>query len=1719
MEERQTLAKFSGFGGIHAKMFTTYGSAPRFVQEASTELFTMARSGELTDTELQSMRSTVLNAHYTHSGIITPMWEALDRMGLPLERVLEPSCGIGNFKSFMPESVQAKVKTFTGIELDRYTAKLAQYVHPDAHIIQSGFEKTNFPDNFFDTAITNVPFGDYGMFDPEHPERKCTIHNAFFLKGLDKVRAGGVMAFLASSYVLDGNNERVREEIMERAHVMGTYRLPSGTFDKSTGTEVVTDIIFLQKKGNFKPTYEPLNILEVRPVSAKLAAGSQEYEGKFYETGDTMEGFKINKVYVEQPERMLGEMAVVSSQFGPKLTVTGGGTIDEQREIIRKAFASLPENVSDDERVSVTAEDIQKALANRAEEKLPLAELPGALSVKGDTIYVREMNADGEITEQVNKKIPQNMAKRAAAAVSAMIALSELLDAETEGEADDESLDIQRAVTRDLFDAWEKLEKKAKPVFSKKAWGEILKDPRAQRMAFKENYDAETRDLQRPDILLGRTARPMNETPTRAKDLTEALAISLAYTGFISETYMAELLVDVEPEVTPESIRQQLVERGLAFIDPINQNTVEAGVYLSGNLAPKIEAARNVIEVAPEFQRNLEALEGALPPPLTASQIKVGPDAFWLPEDIMKEFFDDALGITISGNLGVVPYFDDVMRHWRIKPSAVNGNPSMASLARAQEHVAMSRWGTKRAPAFSLLENIFTNTNPKVQDPIPRTDPTRYKLNVEETLKAQAKHDEIRDTFDRWIFKKPARAQRIVDLYNEKFNTTVLYDPNGDHLTFPGMAESWVPRKHQSDFIWRAVSGKNSMTAHVVGAGKTLQLIGSAIRGKQMGRWNKPMVVVPNHMLEQFCNDAQGIYPNAKILMMSAADARAANRPAFAAKVAMGDWDLVVCTHSVFEKVTVPNEFEALILEREIAKLRADLENDEKQKTSKEVEKAIKKLEARFDRTLEEINAGNENILNMEQIGIDFIGVDEAHYFKNLQPDTARQIPGVSAASSKRAMNMLIKSQYLRELHGDCYGVMMATGTPISNSMVECYTFTRMLRPDLLEESSILNFNDWMGLYGEVKHGMEMKPEGGGYQMKSRLSRFKNIPELVKMIRTFIDFKTREDLNLPSPTIVTEQVASEPSEFMMNFMKYIEARAKGVRNKTDGPGDQAQQLAVQVRSALNGANDKTLLAGSQEEVDEDDVGHVAQDILLTIATDGRKASLDPRLLHPKFEDNPDSKVNKAVRNMVEIYRKFDEQKALQMIFCDFSSPTGKGIFNIYDDVKAKLMKTGIPAEEIAFIHDAKTDAEKEDIFARCRSGAIRFILGSTQKMGVGTNVQERLVALHELDPPWRPSDLEQRLGRMDRQGNSFDEAFSYRYVTVDSFDLFMWETLNRKLKMVNQALRRPEDCAREIDEEIEPGYEEILSITTGNPAIKEFMDTRQRSEKLKRMLDGHIDSQADIGSQIVGTEKKIERIKEFITLKTEERNLVRENTPMALTLDGPVPKVCEGPVSIVGGLKRLGDALERIAEHAPRFRTTDIGTFGGLSVQINRKSLSAMLQVKRMDGSESPLYNISENHEMYADDGGEPTDHFYEAAKTLVSHVRKIGKDNGIQRTMESLEAAKNNLASLYDDHGKPFAYEEEYEAIKKRFEELAAEVGDEVDENGELDPTPLVAFINAIQKETGAHHRLVKEMKAIMDTSGTVARRDELDEVDGDELDLDMLDYDDDDHINQGVA
>jgi len=1733
MEDREVIAGYSGFGGIHAKLFNyaTY-DAPDWVAKANKTLQSLTEDGTLSPTDYESIRKTIINAHYTHSGIIQPMWEALDRFNVPLNRVLEPSAGTLQFKSFMPKELEKKVTHTTAVEIDPITARIAAMIHPDATVINSGFEKTTFPDGFFDSVISNVPFGDYKIFDPQHPLRKESIHNAFFLKGLDKVRPGGVVSFLTSSYVLDSKDTDVRKEIMDRAHVVGAVRLPTGTFDKTTGTSVVTDILFLQKKGDFEPNYTPLNILDVRTLSAPLGTASSMFIfDEEFQPGDMVPHQTMNQVYVDHPENILGDLVVMSSQHGAALRVTGGGSVSEQRERLRAAFASLPTNLPSHVSTTLTPAEIAAQVAASNNQSLSLEDLPGALSLQGNTIKVNVVTATGAVgTESL--ALPKAAQVRVAASIIAMSSLSRLMELETTAKSPEEiaELDDRRQQAQQDASALVKLSNGKKPL-SGAGMQALAADARFKLLQGAVTVDNK-QNWSLADIYSKRTVSPAEGAPETAETLEDALAISLAYTATLSETYMAGLLAHKTNPPSAATIRTALVEKGLAFIDPVTSRMEERSVYLSGNLRPKIEAVQNIVASDPYFQHNLEALEAALPEPLKPSQIKLGLDAFWIPKDIMQEFLSEGLGFNTSGTFGIQPFFDTHGRHWKLE--SAGGKTSLSRIATQQSHLASSRWGTTRKSAFELLESGFTNTIPKVQDPVPNTDPRRYQMNAPETLKAQNKLEEITDVFDRWIFKSPARASRLADIYNERFNTWVLNDPDGSHMVYPGMSDTFKPYKHQSDFIWRAVSGRNAMTAHVVGAGKTMQLIGAAIRGKQMGRWNKPLVVVPNHMLEQFTNDGHKIYPGAKILAMSSADGRAVNRPAFAARCAMGDWDMVVCTHSVFEKITIPKEAEARIVDNELRKLREALQSEDadpngKNQTQKNIEKSIARLQERLERTLADINDNKENVLNLAQIGIDFIGVDEAHYYKNLMLDTSRQIPGVSNASSSRATNMLFKSQYMHELHDGPYGLMMATGTPISNSVTECYTFMRVMRPDLLEGLEIQNFNDWMGLFGEIKHGMEIKPEGGGYHMKSRLSRFKNIPELIKAVRTFIDFKSREDLNLPTPSIVETQVVAKPSPTMTNFMKYIEARARTVRAAKQDEPSAAEEIGKRLRAAVYGANNKTLIDKETGEIDPDMIEEPTDDIMLTIATDGRKASLDLRMIHPDLEDFTGSKVNLCVQKCFEMYTQYDEQKAAQLIFCDFSSPTGKGIFNVYDDIKVKLIAAGVPANEIAFIHDAKTDADKEKLFAQVRSGEVRFLLGSTQKMGVGTNVQERLIAIHQLDPPWKPSDIEQRLGRMDRQGNSFETAHNFTYVTEDSFDLFMWETLNRKLKMIRQAMQKPEDCARELDEEAEIGYEDILAVTTGNPAIREFLETRVALDKFKRMSDSHIDQQADLASRISIQERTINTQEAYVEDKRKEQATVNANLPLHIEFTGPAQGLRDGSMCTAGGLDGLTEAIANIAERAKTYREETVGKFGGLDLVVSRMGSEPVLQIKRSHGKNETVYRYLSQQDLFnaKQDAAEaklaggasskeekPTDENREAAKGLLRYITKIARSNGIEQSEEVLVAAKENLANLHKDLGQPFAYENELTDTRNRYDELSIELGDAIDASKTIDPTPLVDFAAQIHEQTGAYPGLESEARSLATEQSFAVKAGWVDNNDdGMDMDMDMdMDEDDDD-------
>jgi len=858
--------------------------------------------------------------------------------------------------------------------------------------------------------------------------------------------------------------------------------------------------------------------------------------------------------------------------------------------------------------------------------------------------------------------------------------------------------------------------------------------------------------------------------------------------------------------------------------------------------------------------------------------------------------------------------------------------------------------------------------------------------------------------------------------------------------------------------------------------------------------------VVPNHMLTQFALDAQAIYPGAKVLILNNERMKASNRAAFATQAAMGDWDLIVTTHSCFDRLGVPKEFEARIVGGELQKLKDALEAEKADKANsgdkkrtpsqRDIEAKIKRQEAKLKKLMADASKNQDKTLDLKQIGVDFIGVDEAHYYKNLELDTASSIPGMSASASVRAWNLYTKCRFMmEEVHDGPYGVMLATGTPISNTVAELYTFTRMIRPDILEAQGIANFNDWMGLYGKVTHEMEIKPEGGGYQMKSRLSRFKNVPELVKNFRAFTDVKTLEDLNLPVPEVTRETIITKGSDFSRMLMKYIEARARGARKamKKDG-GDSlsfAENLGAAIRKDLYGANKKEFWmpadvnAGTDESnlEGEAESNVIPQDILLSIASDGRKLSLDPRLLHPQFPDSDESKVNKVVNKALDIYERYSDSKAAQLLFCDFSSPTGSGYFNVYEDIRKKLEAKGIPSKEIAYIHDAKSDDDKEALFAKVRAGDVRFLLGSTNKMGVGTNVQEKLVAIHQIDPPWTPPGVEQRSGRIVRQGNTFDQVYDFYASAEDSFDLFMWQTLKRKATMISEAMRKPELCEREMSEDSEMKFDDILAVTTGNPKIKEFIEAKMELIKLKARERNHLDNRVDTANRHKQMKNELSGLYSRLKNVREERQIVLQNNqPLSLLIEGPQPGLQDGDTCHVGGLKGLAHALKNQANLTRSFSNRTVGKLGGLEVIMHRKSdPEPAILIRRHDGEAELIVDVRELAEdatategLFDDEKDkEANDPFYRAARSAVMYVHKIARGQALQAQERRLTELMDNYQRLGDMLDDQFPEQAALEAIQKRYDELLKEVGDDMNEDKEMDPTELIALAKYIHANT----------------------------------------------------
>ena len=1332
-EQQEVLSRYVGWGGI-----------PEVFDESKSEWSKeyAELKALLTTEEYEAARGSTLNAHYTSPAVIRTIYEAVGGIGFEGGRILEPSMGVGNFFGLLPESM-ANCQLY-GVELDSITGRIAKQLYPEADITVAGFETTNRP-GYFDLAVGNVPFGQYQVHDPEYDRLGFSIHNYFAAKMLNQVRPGGIVAFVTSRYTLDAKDESVRRYLAERGELLGAIRLPNNAFRANAGTDVVSDIIFLQRRE------QPLTELP-----------------EWVHVGTTPEGFTVNRYFIDHPEMVLGTPSAESTQYG------------------RQDYTVAPIEGAD------LSEQLHEAVQNihgeYTEREMEEAENTDILPADPDVRNYSFTLVDGEVYYReggimVRQSVSAAMTERIKGLMELRDCTRRLIQLQTEDASDAEIAAEQRRLNR-LYDAYTAKYGLISNRENKRAFSD---DSSYYLLCSLEILDEDGKLERKADMFTRRTIqphRPVEHTETAA----EALAVSLNELGRVDMEYMSRLCGKNEVEIAAEL-------SGVIFRVPGTERYVTADEYLSGNARVKLREAEAAAKDDASYSINVEALKAAQPRELTASEIDVRLGATWIEpryiEQFMVETFQPTYWASRSMSVNYSPYTSE----WRIEGKSAVG---------ANDVNAFSTYGTSRISAYKILENTLNLRDVRIYDKIEEADGTeRRVLNVKETTLAQQKQQVIKDAFRDWLWKDPKRRETLVAKYNELFNSTRPREYDGSHLTFPGMNPEIELREHQRNAIARILYGGNTLLAHEVGAGKTFTMAAAAMEAKRLGLCRKPMFAVPNHLTEQWASEFLRLYPSANVLVATKKDFEPANRKKFCARIATGDYDAVIIGHSQFEKIPVSQERQERLLRSEIEEITEGI-NQLKRSSGerfsiKSMEKTKKSLEAKLKKLLD---SPKDDVVTFEELGVDRLFVDEAHSYKNLYYHTKMQnVAGLSSAEAQKSTDMYMKCRYMDELTGS-RGVVFATGTPVSNSMTELYTMQRYLQHDTLERLGLGHFDSWAANFGETVTALELAPEGTGYRARTRFSKFFNLPELMNLFREVADIKTADQLKLPTPEVVYHNEVSQPTEIQKKLVQELSERATKVHARMVDP---------------------------------------SEDNMLAITNDGRKLGLDQRVVNPLLPDEPGTKVNRCVDNVFRIWLEGADKKLTQLIFCDLSTP-GKG-FNIYDDIKKKLADRGVPESEIAFIHDANTDEKKKALFSRVRSGNVRVLLGSTAKMGAGTNVQDRLVALHDLDAPWRPGDLEQRKGRIARQGNMNETVHVYRYVTEQTFDSYIWQTLENKQRFISQIMtsKSPVRSCEDADETT-LSFAEIKALCAGDPRIKEKMDLDVQVAKL-RLLKSSYQSQ------------------------------------------------------------------------------------------------------------------------------------------------------------------------------------------------------------------------------------------------------------------------------------
>ena len=1581
-EEQQVLSQYVGWGGL-ADAFDPNK------ENWSTE-YTQLK-GLLTEEEYAAARASTLNAHYTSPIVIRAIYDAVERMGFQSGNILEPSMGVGNFFGMLPDSM-ADSRLY-GVELDSITGRIAQKLYPQADITVAGFETTDRRD-FYDLAIGNVPFGQYKVNDKAYNKLGFSIHNYFFAKTIDQIRPGGVIAFVTSHFTMDSKDSSARKYMAERANLLGAIRLPNDAFKANAGTEVVSDIIFLQKRD--------------RPA---------DIEPAWVQPGQTEDGFTLNSYFVEHPEMVLGRLEMESTQYGHDLTVT-----PIEGASLAKQLAEAVQHIEG----QYTAVEIA-APADVADAEAQRKTLPADPAVKNFSYTV----VDGEIYYRENSIMTQiELSDNAKGRVAGMVELRQIVSELIDQQLNDFPDEDIKASQEKLNAAYDAFTAKYGLINDKKNARLFDDDSSYYLLCSLENLDENRQLKSKADMFTKRTIRP-ERVVTSVDTPSEALAVSIGEHGKVDLPYMADLLG------TPGDYERITTElSGVIFKDPAaDADDPEAGwqtadEYLSGNVRDKLRMAQFAAESRSEFKVNVDALTKAQPKDLEASEIDVRLGATWLAPSIVQQFMMETFQppYRIRYNNAITVRYSPYTSEWRISNKSATGFGDI---------MATETYGTRRANAYKILEDTLNLRDSRVYDTIVENGKEKRVLNQNETTLAQQKQQAIKDAFAGWVWKDPQRRALLVKKYNELFNSTRPREYDGSHIHFVGMNPEINLREHQRNAVAHVLYGYNTLLAHEVGAGKSFEMAASAMELKRLGLCQKSLFVVPNHLTEQWASEFLRLYPNAKLLVTSKKDFEPANRKKFCARIATGDYDAVIIGHSQFEKIPLSAERQERLIQEQMDEIEEAIEEAKAQVGEHFTVKQLEKLRKSLKQKLEKLQGADrkDDVVTFEQLGVDRLFVDESQNYKNLFLYTKmRNVAGLSTSEAQKSSDMFGKCRYLDEITGG-RGVIFATGTPLSNSMTEMYTLMRYLQYNTLQQKGLTHFDAWASTFGETTTAIELAPEGTGYRARTRFAKFFNLPELMAMFKESADIKTSDQLHLPVPDAKFETVVVKPSEIQQDMVQALSERAAEVHSGSVDP---------------------------------------SVDNMLKITSDGRKIGLDQRLMNSALPDDPSSKLNACVNNILRIWNDTKEQKLTQLIFCDMSTPKGDGSFNVYDDIRSKLLTAGVPEQEIEFIHNADTENKKAELFSKVRSGQVRVLLGSTAKMGAGTNVQTLLVAVHHLDVGWRPSDMTQRNGRIIRQGNQNKQVYVYNYVTESTFDAYLYQTLENKQKFISQIMtsKSPMRSCDDIDEQA-LSYAEIKALCAGDPRIREKMDLDVQVAKLK-VLRG------DFQNQKYRLEDKL--------LKTFPEEIQKQKTRIAalqqdsqIAAAHPQDKENFCGMTIKGMVyddkKAAGERLLLARQEMPNADMILLGTYRGFELNIRFDSFKNEHQaVLRAELS----YPVS-----LGDDARGNITRLDNAIDNFTDRIADA--ENALQNLEQQKQAAEVEVA-------KPFAQEEELAEKSARLAELNALLNIDRDHSSSQDapeeaeeteaPATRPSVLSALEEKANQPEP-VKPFKSYLDKEG----------------------------------